>query len=128
MSFKPEVVADSSGKFCGNALAFETEKEAEDYARDLARRWTLVTQWRVVPSEQPVNYRYVDGKTIAVLDVFDKWPRDEKGRLICNAKHPMPDRPSTGLHWVHEVSLDTLKCSACGLQFTDGGDHPAIPF
>jgi hypothetical protein len=26
MSFKPEVIADSSGKWCGNALRFATPK------------------------------------------------------------------------------------------------------
>ena len=29
MSFKPEVIADSSGQWCGNALRFATREEAE---------------------------------------------------------------------------------------------------
>ena len=49
--FKVEVIADNSGKWCGNALTFETRDEAEEYARDLARRWVLVREWRVVPVE-----------------------------------------------------------------------------
>lgn len=61
MSFKPEVVADSSGQFCGNALAFATREEAEQSAKDLMRRWTLVTDWRVVESDEPVNYQIVNG-------------------------------------------------------------------
>ena len=28
MSFKPEVIADSSGQWCGNALRFATREEA----------------------------------------------------------------------------------------------------
>ena len=29
MSFKPEVIADTSGKWCGNALRFATREEAK---------------------------------------------------------------------------------------------------
>lgn len=46
--WKAEVIADNSGKWCGNALLFATQAEAEKYARDLAYRWTAVRQWRVV--------------------------------------------------------------------------------
>jgi hypothetical protein len=55
MSWKAEVIADNSGKFCGNGLRFATHREAEAYARDLANRWTLVSEWRVVESDEPVN-------------------------------------------------------------------------
>ena len=46
--YKVEVIADSSGKFCGNGLTFDTIDKAQDYARDLMSRWTLVTDWHVV--------------------------------------------------------------------------------
>jgi len=49
--YRAEVIADNSGKWCGNALTFETESEAERYAQDLAMRWTMVRDWRVVPVE-----------------------------------------------------------------------------
>lgn len=49
MSFKVEVIADSSGQWCSNALVFATPEEAATYARDLASRWVLVRDWRVVP-------------------------------------------------------------------------------
>ena len=55
MSFKAEVIADSSGQFVGNGLRFETRKLAEVYAQDLAMRWTSVTDWRVVESTDPVT-------------------------------------------------------------------------
>jgi hypothetical protein len=48
MNYKVEVIADNFGQWCGNNLNFATEAEAEAYAKDLARRWTLVRQWRVV--------------------------------------------------------------------------------
>lgn len=35
-SWKPEVIADSTGKWCGNALRFETYDEAKKYVEDLA--------------------------------------------------------------------------------------------
>ena len=31
------------------------------YARNLARRWTLVREWRTVLSDDPVNYEIADG-------------------------------------------------------------------
>jgi len=46
--YKVEVIADDSGKFCGNALRFDTVTEAVEYGKDLASRWTLVSRVRVV--------------------------------------------------------------------------------
>jgi hypothetical protein len=65
MSWKPEVVADSSGKFYGNGLRFATYEEAFENARNLAGRWTLVEDFRAVESEDPVNYAWVDGQLVA---------------------------------------------------------------
>lgn len=55
LSFKAEVIADSSGKFVGNGLRFATREAAEKYARDLSWRWTAVREWRVVESADPVT-------------------------------------------------------------------------
>jgi hypothetical protein len=66
VSYAAEVIADSSGKFCGNGLRFATEAEAESYVADLAWRWTLVTETRVVESADPVNYAWVDGAPVRV--------------------------------------------------------------
>ena len=60
MSFKPEVIADNSGKWCGNALAFATEVEAKAWASDLASRWFSVREYRVVESTEPVTHRWID--------------------------------------------------------------------
>ena len=62
MSFKPEVIADTLGKWCGNALRFATREEAEANVQDLMIRWFAVRDTRVVESDDPVNYRYVDGR------------------------------------------------------------------
>jgi len=61
MSWKPEVIANSSCKWCGNALRFATREEAETNVRDLMR-WFAVRDTRVVKSDDAVNQRYVDGR------------------------------------------------------------------
>ena len=67
MSFKPEVSTDGGRTFHQNTLAFATRGEAETSARDVMSRWMLVTDWRVVESDQPVNYRLrFDGALEAV--------------------------------------------------------------
>ena len=72
MSWKPEVIADSSGKWCGNALRFATREEAEANVRDLMIRWFAVRATRVVESDDPANYQYEDpGTTSTFTD--DLW-------------------------------------------------------
>jgi len=63
-SYKAEVIADSSGKWVGNQLRFATSDEAAGYVRDLMMRWTSVTETRVVPSNEPVSYAWLDGKAV----------------------------------------------------------------
>jgi hypothetical protein len=46
--FKYQVIADDSGKFCGNGVMFDTFEEARDGARDLMSRWMLVREWRIL--------------------------------------------------------------------------------
>jgi hypothetical protein len=62
MSFKPEVQTDDTGKWYGNALRFGTREEAEAQVQDLMIRWFAVKETRVVECNDPVNYRYVDGR------------------------------------------------------------------
>lgn len=62
MSFKTEVIADSSGKWVGNGLRFERGSEAMAYVEDLAGRWTSVRQTRIVevPDEQVTHTWDID--------------------------------------------------------------------
>ena len=62
MSWKPEVIADGSGEWCGNTLRFATRGEAETNVHDLMMRWFAVRETRVLESDDPANYRYVDGR------------------------------------------------------------------
>ena len=55
-----EVLTLAPGVQC-DALAFATREEAEASARDLMGRWMLVTDWRVIESDEPVNYTLKDG-------------------------------------------------------------------
>lgn len=57
-SWKPEVIADSTGKWYGNALRFATAEEAIANVCNLASRWTSVRDVRVMESDDPVNYRW----------------------------------------------------------------------
>lgn len=65
-SWKPEVIADDSGQWAGNALRFPTKEEAEANAADLWRRWVLVRETRVVESEDEPNYNWADGKLVEI--------------------------------------------------------------
>lgn len=55
VSWKAEVQADESGEWTGNMMRFPTKKSAEEYALNLASRWTAVRNWRVLPSDDPVT-------------------------------------------------------------------------
>lgn len=67
-SWKPEVIADSSGKWCSNALRFATKAEADRSASDLMDRWMLVTECRATESIDPITHAIVDGKLTHVGD------------------------------------------------------------
>lgn len=60
MSWAPEVQTGNDEKFYGNSLRFATKEEAEISAKDLMARWLLVVAWRVVETDDPVNYRIKD--------------------------------------------------------------------
>ena len=66
-SYAPEVIADSSGKWCGNGLRFATRQEAEQNVFDLSMRWFAVRETRVVESEEVPNYTYTDRKLRPVV-------------------------------------------------------------
>ncbi len=49
------MIADSSGKWAGNGLRFKERGDAVVWVVDLANRWTLVRDTRVVPSQDEPN-------------------------------------------------------------------------
>lgn len=78
MSWKPEVQTDNTGKWYGNALRFPTKEEAEAQVRDLSMRWFAVNETRVVESEDPPNYNYVDGSLLPCSAVAKSLLLDEQ--------------------------------------------------
>lgn len=68
MSWKPEVIADSTGKWVGNGLAFATKAEAEANVRDLMNRWFAVRETRAIESDEPVNYRWDPDKGLVSIE------------------------------------------------------------
>jgi hypothetical protein len=67
MSWKPEVIADNSGKWVDNALRFETKEESDDYVRDLSWRWSSVRETRSVECDEPANYLWANGKSEPIV-------------------------------------------------------------
>jgi hypothetical protein len=57
-SWRPEVIADSSGKWIGNSLRFATEAEALANAHNLMMRWFAVQETRAAESDDAVNYAW----------------------------------------------------------------------
>ena len=65
-SYAAEVIADSSGSWCGNGLTFVSSSEAGEYAKDLASRWLAVREHRVVGKDCPATHEMKDGKAHAI--------------------------------------------------------------
>jgi hypothetical protein len=70
MNFKPWVCTGGDD-WNTSAVVFATEKEAEDYAKDLFRRWTRVEQYEVRGSNDEANYEFVDGQLIPINSDWD---------------------------------------------------------
>jgi hypothetical protein len=66
MSWAPEVKTINDDNSYGNALRFATREEAEKNVADLRSRWLLVTETRVVESDDPVNYKWTETGLVAV--------------------------------------------------------------
>ena len=60
MSYKPEFEVD--GKWCDNAQRFATRAEAQQSASERYMSWTLPTGCRAAESDDPVNYKRVNGR------------------------------------------------------------------
>jgi hypothetical protein len=64
MSFKAEVKVIGEPGWIPNGMSFATWGEAHDYGLDLGNRWTAVEEMKTVESDEPVNYRWVDGRAV----------------------------------------------------------------
>lgn len=66
-SWKAEVITNREGNWVSNRLRFASFDEAYNYVSDLGKRWTMVSDIRVVESNDPVNYRYLNGELLIVV-------------------------------------------------------------
>ena len=60
MSWKP-AIKTSGEDFHLNGQAFETKEEAEAMAKDIFSRWMQATDHKAVESDEPANYRIING-------------------------------------------------------------------
>lgn len=66
MSFKPAFIFPGQEKPSTNAQAFATHKEALDSAGARFAVWTMPDDFTVVESDEPANYKRVDGQDIPI--------------------------------------------------------------
>ena len=78
MSWKPEVQTDNTGEWYSNALCFATRAEAEANVDNIAMRWSAVIDTRVVESDDPVNYQWINGKLVSFETVL---PQENSNEL-----------------------------------------------
>jgi hypothetical protein len=65
MSYRVEVIAGSNGKWASNGLRFASIHEAQNYAFDLASRWTWARDTRVVDDDRPATHSWTDNGVIS---------------------------------------------------------------
>jgi len=68
MSYKLGVKTPGDTEFVTNGLCFETEREAKDYGVDLFSRWSVVKETKVLTSDEPINYRFINGQAERIPD------------------------------------------------------------
>lgn len=68
MSWKVEVQVNGRSEWCGNAMRYTTEPLARREAQALMNRWLLVTEWRVVESDEPANYGMDENGMVTPVD------------------------------------------------------------
>ena len=69
MSWKPQVQVRGEDGWHTNAMVFETEAEARQWAEGLYYRWMVTRAYGAVEvdtANNPVNYKMVDGQAVAV--------------------------------------------------------------
>lgn len=54
-SYKAQMIADETGKWLDNGLRFASYHQADHWARRLASKWSAVTAYRVIESDDPVT-------------------------------------------------------------------------
>lgn len=66
ISWAAEVMVSGETKWSRNSLRFATEAEAFASASELSSRWMSVREIRAWPSQDPVNYAFIDGRNVPI--------------------------------------------------------------
>ncbi len=74
MSYKVAVKVYGESTPAYNGLRFATKEEAENNAKDLFSRWSMMKGWAIEESKDEVNYQWTDEGLVAVPNV----PKEEK--------------------------------------------------
>lgn len=74
MSYKVLIKVYDDPKYYPNGIALATHEEAESYGLNKIAAWTLAENYRVVESDEPVNYQWTSAGLKAVEA---KKPEDE---------------------------------------------------
>jgi len=64
MSYKVEIRAVGESSWHSNGCRFATKEEAEGSGHSLFMRWFGCDACRVAVSDDPVNYKFVDGRDV----------------------------------------------------------------
>lgn len=131
MNWKPEVFVE--GKWSQNALVFATREEAEQNARDLLMRWFVPTDSRAAESDEPVNYRYVNGQLEQAAPAPELFTASGGwGELHCDIKTGNVvrydrggdwEKPGDGYDTITRLDVDEWqKFYAAGESLTAGHD------
>lgn len=62
MSWKAEFQTHNDQGWHTNSVRLATKEEAEWSAQDIAHRWLLVSDWRVVECDDPVNWEVINNE------------------------------------------------------------------
>ena len=66
MSFKAQFQTFGDPKFYDNAVRFATAEEAEAAGVDKYSKWMMAEAYRVAESDDPVNYKWEDGRAVPI--------------------------------------------------------------
>lgn len=61
MSYKIACKTRSDSEWAYNSVRFATETEAKDYGADLYSRWLGLDSYEIHPSDDAVNYAWLNG-------------------------------------------------------------------
>jgi hypothetical protein len=66
ISWRPMFQVYGEGPFHGNGQRFATMEEADASAQARYARWTMARDFRIDPSDEPVNYIRRDGQDVSI--------------------------------------------------------------